>query len=95
MYKIKYIEYLVNDTPSNLLKLFNHSNILIKEFKDAELFWTTVPEKYYSTEDYIPYYYNTTTKLLSAYIKIKHSRRYKEIDGLWAKNVKDIMSIIK
>ena len=40
MYKIKHIQFMVEDTIDNLDKLLAHPNILVKEFQ-KQMLWTT------------------------------------------------------
>ena len=91
MYKIKHIQFMVEDTIDNLDKLLVHPNILVKEFQ-KQMLWTNAGlikgDKYESND-------NTRLAIIDCYLKVKHSRRLKEIDTSWIISVKDVLSVVK
>ena len=92
MYKIKHIQFTVEDTIDNLDKILAHPNILVKEFQ-KQMLWTTdgliKGDKYESND-------NTRLAIIDCYLKVKHSRRFKEILEIpWIVSVKDVLSVIK
>ena len=91
MYKVEHVQFRVEDYPSNFKKILNHENILIKGFKLAEL-WSTYDRRSHTDEYKVP---EKNVYDFDAYLKIKHSRRYKEAQMLWNISVNDILAIVK
>lgn len=91
MYKIKHIQFTVEDTLDNLDKILAHPNILVKEFQ-RQILWTNfelIKRDNYKSHD------NITSVSIDCYLKVKHSRRLKEIDTSWIISAKDVLSIVK
>lgn len=90
MYKIKHIQFTVEDTIDNLNKILAHPNILVKEFQRQMLWTNFLEEDRYKSND------NTRLAIIDCYLKVKHSRRFKEILEIpWIVSVKDVLSVIK
>lgn len=83
---------MVEDTIDNLDKLLAHPNILVKEFQ-RQILWTNyelIKRDNYDSRD------NITSVSIDCYLKVKHSRRFKEIlETQWIVSVKDVLSVIK
>ena len=92
MYKIKHIQFTVEDTIDNLDKILAHPNILVKEFQ-RQILWTNfelIKRDNYKSHD------NITSVSIDCYLKVKHSRRFKEIlETPWIVSVKDVLLVIK
>lgn len=91
MYKIKHIQFTVEDTIDNLDKILAHPNILVKEFQ-RQMLWTNfglIKEDNYKSND------NTRLVSIDCYLKVKHSHRLKEIDTSWIISAKDVLSVVK
>lgn len=90
MYKVKHYHFTVEDRLENLDKILSHPNILIKEFK-REQFWTN----YLGISDEYKSHDNTTIASIDCYLKVKHSRRLKEMEMLWKVTAEDVLSVVK
>ena len=93
MYKVKHIQFMVEDTIDNLDNLLAHPNILIKKFQ-KQMLWTNYG---LIKGDINESYKNTTLSLaiIDCYLKVKHSRRLKELDTSWIISAKDVLSVVK
>lgn len=89
MYKIKHIQFTVEDTIDNLDKILAHPNILVKEFQKQMLWTNFLEEDRYKSND------GTILAGIDCYLKVKHSRRLKEIDTSWIISAKDVLSVVK
>ena len=89
MYKIKHTQFTVEDTLDNLDKILAHPNILVKEFQRQMLWTNFLEEDRYKSND------GTILASIDCYLKVKHSRRLKEIDTSWIISAKDVLSVVK
>ena len=81
---------MVEDTIDNLDKLLAHPNILVKEFQRQMLWTNFLEEDRYKSND------GTILAGIDCYLKVKHSRRFKEIlETPWIVSVKDVLLVIK
>ena len=88
MYKIKHLQFAVEDTLDNIDKILLHPNILIKKFQ-KHMLWTNCLIEEYNYDD------NMTLAYIDCYLKVKHSRRLKEMNSSWRISAKDVLLVVK
>ena len=88
MYKIKHIQFTVEDTLDNIDKILVHPSILIKKFQKSILWTNCLIEEY-------KYVDNMTIAYIDCYLKVKHRRRLKEMNSSWIISAKDVLLVVK
>lgn len=88
MYTIKHLQLNVKDTIDNFEKILDHPNIIVKKFQ-RQRFWTNRLTKEYKYDNIM------TAASIDCYLKVKHSRRLKEITQSWIISAKDVLLVVK
>ena len=96
MYKVKRTKFIVEDTRYNIEKILDHPDILVMNFGIKEL-WST----FRRDESYDNYFFshasleNKIYVFVDCYIKLKHTRRYKETAEYWTVTAKQVLAVVK
>ena len=97
MYKVKRTQFILEDTRYNIEKILDHPDILIMNFGIKEL-WSTFRRDESYEDDYFFSHVSPENKIyvfVDCYIKLKHTRRYKETAEYWTVTAKQVLAVVK
>jgi hypothetical protein len=96
MYKVKRTKFIVEDTRYNIEKILDHPDILIMNFGIKEL-WSTFRRNETYDNDFFSHALpeNKIFVFVDCYIKLKHTRRYKETSAYWTVTAKQVLAVVK
>jgi len=94
MYSVKQVHFNIVDTSENVSKLLSHKNILVTSLHIGD-FWIDMKLISRRATQATHKEEQEKTFAFSGWIKIKHTRRYKEIEHLWHVEAADILNVVK